>query len=605
MNLPTPEQLATLKANPTDHITLDYQRMLRRLGRASFYFFSKYLFGRTGLNDRAHHALSQFVQKVIVTPNGFGVAEDPRGTGKSWAITIPGPAWCLIQDPKECKARGWLPLGPEASIVVASYKTPFAANFVEATKNEMERNDLFLWLFGDLIPDFAGVKGATWSKEMFTVVRKGGVGPSVQAIGTESGSTSLHPVVVFIDDLINEINYKSAAEIASQVEWVEHSENLVEITRGSRIITQNEWSERGVNAALRRKNVTNPRSVSFFSRGRIVCDLCEKGRLLDKFGNPEECNHTDPGTDLSLPRRPILDTYLREPDRPYTMEDIERLKASLPRAIWYAQHENNPLAQAEMKWRESWLRYYTINMASDTLAARILSGAGPATVAGPTDPSRYIDTPVANMHVVVGLDPGLHRPAIVAAGLARVPAFGDVSFILDASSDALSPRDQFFLMFDLVRRWQARTLVYESVGLQDYIFNTIPVMAEAYERERGIKLPYWITRPNRESGRIIGSKVYKREGDKLTRIDAAISPFAEQRLIAVRRDISAFIDEYVKFDKGINFDVLDCFAMIIKAWKAQRPVTVDEAISIASQASIDRARFEDAASGAAGYGEGV
>lgn len=605
MNLPTPAELANLTANPTDHITVDYQRELRRLGRASLYFFSKYLFGRTGLNDVCHAALANFAQSVIVKPNGFGIAEDPRGTGKSWAITIPGPAWCLIQDAKECKKKGWLPLGPEATIVVASYKTPFAANFVDATRKEMESNDLFLWLYGDLIPDFAGVKGATWSKEMFTVARKGGVGPSVQAIGTESGSTSLHPVVVFIDDLINEINFKSATEVASQVEWVEHSENLVEITRGSRIVTQNEWTERGVNSALRRKNKANPRSIMFFSRSRVVCKACLPGRVLDQFGNPIPCDHLDARTDAPLPTRPILDHYLKEPDRPYTMADVERLKASLPRSIWFAQHENNPLAQAEMKWRESWLRYYTVEDIGGTLSARLLTGSGPVTVRGPVDLSRFADTPIRNMHVVVGLDPGINRPAVVAAGRALVPALGEVAFILDASSDALSPRDQFFLIFDYVRRWHARNIVFESVGLQEYILQTIPTMAEAYERERGVKLPHWVTRPNPDSKRIVGSRVYKREGDKLTRIDAALSPLAEQKLIAVRRDISAFIDEYVKFDKGTQFDVLDCLTMIVKGWKGSRPLSAEEAASIASQAADERGRFEEAASGAAGYGEGI
>src|SRR3990167_275831 len=216
--LPTPEQLALL--DKSDHVTRDYQAELARMGRASLYFFARYLFGRTGLNQRAHLPLCNAAQKIIVTPNALGVFEDPRATGKSNAITIPGPAWCLIQDAKECKHNGWLPLGPEQNYMVASYKTDIAAIFTNDTRLEMERNPIFAWLYGDIVPAYAGQKGTeTWAKERFTVNRKSGNGFSVMAMGTESGSTSLHPRVLFIDDLVNEIKYRSGSEGAQQGKW--------------------------------------------------------------------------------------------------------------------------------------------------------------------------------------------------------------------------------------------------------------------------------------------------------------------------------------------------------------------------------------------------
>src|SRR3990167_3789635 len=499
--LPTPEQLALL--DKSDHVTRDYQAELARMGRASLYFFARYLFGRTGLNQRAHLPLCNAAQKIIVTPNALGVFEDPRATGKSNAITIPGPAWCLIQDAKECKHNGWLPLGPEQNYMVASYKT--------------------------------------------------GNGYSVMAMGTESGSTSLHPRVLFIDDLVNEINYRSASEVAQQVNWMEHSNNLTDIMFGSPVGTQNSWTERDVNFALRDKNKKAPRSVFFFSRSRIVCDLCEGGRKLDDYGNPIPCGS---GWEHPLPARPILDHYVSDksdPPKPYLREDVDRLKATLPASIWWAQHENNPLAKAELKWREEWLRYYTIETrpeAGDQLNAVLVTGVGGLSGNDRrVDPNRLVYVPFSSMSVVVALDPGLRRPGIAAAGRIRVESLGDMLFVLDCSTDPLSPRDQFFLMFDWVLKWGAKRVAFERVGLQNYIQQTIPAMAEAYERERGRTLPYWIKRPNPDANRIIGVQVYKREGDKMTRTDAALSPFAEQRLIAVRRDCSAFLDEYIVFDK--------------------------------------------------------
>lgn len=597
--LPTAEQLSGLDLK--DHITLDYHRELKRLARASLFFFAKYIFGCSGLNDRAHLSLCNAAQRVIVTPHAFGVFEDPRATGKSHAITIPGPAWCLVQDTKDLVRRDLLPHGPGGNYLVISYKTPFAAIFTTDTRRRMEQMDLFRWLFGDLLPDFAS-KGTTWSKEMFTVVRPPGAsGISVMALGTEGGSTSLHPLTAFIDDLINEKNYKSPTEVASQVEWVEHSKNLTDIARGSRVLTENAWTERDVNFALREKNKAEPRSVFFFSRSRVVCDVCAPGRELDKFGNPIACDHP-------LPQRPILDHHLREPDRPYTMADIEELKRTLTRTIWYAQHDNNPLAKAELRWREEWLRWYTLTDADVErgMCAVLISGTGGVSGGeGRVDPGRLVYVPIRDMYVSVALDPGLHRPGLVAAGRAFVPHYGDMAFILDARGEEMTPRDQFFMLFDWVLKWGAQVMAFENVGLQGYIRQTIPTMAEAYERERGRTLPFWVKRPNPDAKRIIGVQVYKAEGDKCSRTDAAISPLAEQRLIACRRDLSPFIDEYTIFDKGKHLDVLEAFVMCVKTWRLVRPMSGEERFTIGAQAAIQRQEFEDAAVGTVGYGEGV
>ncbi len=606
--LPTAEQLASLDKG--DHITRDYQRELARMGRASLFFFARYLFGRTGLNTRAHVPLCNAAQKIIVTPNALGVFEDPRATGKSNAITIPGPAWCLIQDPAECKRRGWLPLGPEQNIMVASYKTDIAAIFTNDTRLEMESNPLFAWLYGDIVPAYGSQKGSeTWSKEKFTVNRKSGTGFSVMAIGTESGSTSLHPRVLFIDDLVNEINYKSASEVAAQVNWTEHSNNLTDIMFGSRVITQNSWTERDVNFGMRDKNKKAPRSVFFFSRSRIVCDLCQGGRKLDEYGNPIPCGS---GWEHPLPARPILDHYVSDksdPPKPYTREDVDRLKATLPAAIWWAQHENNPLAQAELKWRESWLRYFTIETRPESgdkrYAVLVVGQGGLSGNDRRPDPDRLLHVPCSSMSVIVSLDPGLHRPGISCVGRIRLEALGDMLFILETCTDPLSPRDQFFLMFDWTVKWGAHRMCFERVGLQNYIQQTIPAMAESYQRERGVELPYWITRPNPEANRIVGVQVYKREGDKTARIGAALSPFAEQRLIAVQRANTAFIDEYVIFDKGKYMDGLDSVAMTIKAAEGLNVMTDAERVRhrLAGRAAL--ALHKESNLGPNGYGEGV
>lgn len=604
MNLPTPEQIAGL--DDSDHVTAAYKEELIRRARANLFFFAKYCFGRHGLNERAHRPLCDAAQDIIVKPNAFGVFEDPRATGKSNAITIPGPAWCLIQDEKECERRGWLPLGPNATIIVVSYKTPIAAIFVDETRRTMEGDAIFGWLFGHLIPERRHGEGIQWAKESFTVNRTGGVGPSVAAMGTESGSTSLHPLVAFIDDLINEINYKSPTEVQTQVEWMEHSLNLTDTMRGSRVLTENSWTERDVNFSIREQNKRNPKSVFFFSRSRVVCDLCARGRKLDQYGNPIPCGE---GFEHPLPARPLLDNYVSRPYGPYTMDDVRTLYAKLPSQIRWAQHENNPLARADLKWREEWLRYFTIEndpAGGDQQCAVLVGGVGG--LSGnkhEVDPSRLVWVPISSMTVTVALDPGIHHPGICAVGRTRVNGFGDMAFILDTSTEPLTPRDQFFRMFDWLIKWGATRLAFENVGLQAYIEQTIPAMAEAYVQETGRQLPYWVRRPNREAGRIVGVQVYKREGDKVARLDSGLSPFAEQRLLAVQRRNRAFIDEYVIFDKGKYMDGLDATLMGIKAGDPNRKPTADEKEKVRHLAIRSKETYEQAHQGAVGYGEGV
>jgi hypothetical protein len=210
------------------------------------------------------------------------------------------------------------------------------------------------------------------------------------------------------------------------------------------------------------------------------------------------------------------------------------------------------------------------------------------------------------MSVTVALDPGLRRPGIAAVGRCRVEAVGDMLFVLDCSTEPLSPRDQFFLMFDLLLKWGARRLAFENVALQGYIRQTIPTMADAYENERGRTLPYWTKRPNPDANRIVGLTVSKREGDKIGRTDAGLSPYAEQRLIACRRDILSFTTEYAMFDKGRSIDGLEAVLMCVKADDSARPP--NEAAREATRLTAARqkaAYVQAAATGAIGYGEGV
>jgi len=591
MNLPKPSEIASL--SPTDHITRDLRAEVARRGRASLFFFAKYLFGRTGLNERAHQALCGFCQQVILRPNSLGVGEDPRGSGKSNAITIPAVAWCLIQDPAECRREGWNILGPETNIAVASYKVPFATIFISDTRKTITNNDLFRWAYPEIRP------GTTWREEFWSIERESTTGHSCMALGTESGSTSLHPMILIIDDMLNESNYQSPTEVQSSVDWVRHSVDLTAPLGGSRLIVQNEWSDRGVNATLRDDNRKQPFSAFFFSRSRVVCEDCDGGRVLDTYGNPIVCPHP-------RERRPILDTFLRDPEKPYTMADVEALKASMPRVQWFCQHENDPLALEERTWRESWLRKFIWDpqaLEAGSLVARMITGVGGLRgYSKEPDPDRIVSVAVEDMEVIAALDPGLVSPGLICSGRAHVPSVGEMVFVLDEGDETVkSPKDQMYWLFDCVIRYKASRLVFESAAVQDYLYQTIGASAEQFERDRGVELPWWLRQPNRDAKRIMGVRVDKVEGSKFTRVEAALSPLFEQRLVAIHPKISGWLDEYVIFPKGRRIDRLDAFAMTIKAWRLLRPLSADERQRI-EQGAVDNLRtFESAMQDGGGY----
>lgn len=592
MRLPTPAELAAL--SPHDHISIDYRREVARMGRASLFFFSKYLFGRTGLNNRAHRSFCDFAQQVILTPNALGVAEDPRGSGKSNGSTIPIPAWCFIQDPEECRRNGWVRLGPECNIAVASYKVPFATIFISDTQKTIENNDLFRWAYPEIRP------GTPWRTEFWSIERQRTTGYSCMALGTESGSTSLHPDVLIIDDMLNEENYMSPAEVDNAVRWVDHSVDLTATQGGARLIVQNEWSERGVNADRREKNKKNPFSTFFFSRSRVICDACCDGMPLDQYGNPIYCEH------LTHEARPILDTFLSDPEKPYTMADVEALKASMPRVQWFCQHMNNPLALEEREWRENWLRRFVwdpVALEAGGYVARMLLGSGglSGNLRVPA-PERVVLIPVEQMEVIAALDPGLVAPGLMCSGRAHVPGVGEVVFVLDEGNDSVrTPRDQMYWLFDCVHKYKASRLVFESVAVQDYLYQTIGASAEQYERERGVKLPWWLTNPNKDAARLMGVRVDKVEGNKQTRVRNTLSPLFEQRLVAVHPKISVWLDEYAIFPKGRRIDHLDAFAMTIKAWKILRPLSEAAAKAVEELAVADLMAFEHAMQEGSGY----
>jgi hypothetical protein len=224
----------------------------------------------------------------------------------------------------------------------------------------------------------------------------------------------------------------------------------------------------------------------------------------------------------------------------------------------------------------------------------------------PVDPDRLITIPVTSMEVTAAMDPGLVAPGLICSGRAFVPSVGEMVFLLDECKVTRpSPKEQLYWLFDCIVRYGAGRLVFEDAALQAYLWQAIPASAQQYEREKGVELPWWVTRPNKEAKRLIGAKVDKVEGNKWTRVGNALSPFFEQRLVAVHPGITGWLDEYIIHPKGKRIDRLDAFAMTIKAWREVGPLSDKLQKSLDEDIILSHERFEEAMSSGGGYNANV
>jgi hypothetical protein len=185
---------------------------LRDKADDSLYFFSKVVLGYKELVDHLHQPLAIKIQGY--RPNskqrrGFLL---PRGHFKSTILSKSYPLWRLAQN-------------PELRILILGESATVGEKNLRDIKWHIENNQLFRWLYPELIPAVIGAQ--KWTEKEILLPRQGTFDESsITATGVGVRLTGTHYDIIIYDDLVGEEASKSEAVMQDAISYFQWATGL-------------------------------------------------------------------------------------------------------------------------------------------------------------------------------------------------------------------------------------------------------------------------------------------------------------------------------------------------------------------------------------------
>lgn len=276
----------------------DLRQSMRQKCKDSLYFLCKAVLGFSEFQPEPHLSMCQHIQDKEVLRKLILV---PRGNFKSSAGSIGYPIWLLINDPNE-------------RILLASSTATLTQHFLRRIKSVFEKNELFQWLFPEVIPDWKAP--AKWSEAEIQIPRSG-IFPeaSIETMGVGGKVTGRHYGVMIFDDIIEEQAANSLDELEKVKVWHDLSEPLFD----------------------------NP------SQGRELV-IGTRWHVSDLYG---WLSKNDTRYNVYL-RRAVEEGQSIFPTR-FSLEWLENLRVFKPK-MFATQYMNDPLNEGIVEFSESWLK---------------------------------------------------------------------------------------------------------------------------------------------------------------------------------------------------------------------------------------------------------
>lgn len=246
--------------------------------------------------DVEAHAMSdmEWLKKVL---------ELPRGHLKTSMCTIGYPLWRVVHN-------------PSIRILLVSATGDNACKWITMLGDVARTNELFQWLFPEVIPDF---KTAKWTAHQLEFKRPTPFPEStIEGIGVGGTAVSRHYDLMIKDDLVNEDHLISDEVMQKQIDWHRRSHGLfVNPIKGEEIVVGNRWSFNDVISWVKE----NQPHFKQYSRAAI-----ENGV-------------------------PIW------PER-FTLDGLRRILEDQGPKIFSAQYMNNPVHEDSRAFDKEWFRFY-------------------------------------------------------------------------------------------------------------------------------------------------------------------------------------------------------------------------------------------------------
>jgi hypothetical protein len=550
----------------------------------SLFYFSKVVLGHSRLSPQLHGYMCRELERDTLRL----VMEIPRDHFKTTVASVSAPMWWALpfssEDEDLMSSLGysvewirWMKRAHYSSTrtLIASEVIGNARKIGSKISLHYESNAVFRFLFPSIIPKDSN----RWNQDSMSHNRMDGVyhgEGTYDVIGVKGALQSRHYDRIVEDDLVGEKAILSDNVMESTIEWHKKLPGAFDSdpsrpgALGDQLVIGNRWSHRDLNSWIRKNEIGYEFHTHAADGG--CCDLHPLGVPIF----PEE----------------------------FTTEKLAIIRATEGAYNFSCQFRNRPVAPEAVRFKESWLRYYSIDVWKEPVSSTEISnedakrianwqqlteenrmwamgleedrveamGATPqrlkkAIVHEVQDGETIPDTRAGELDRIALMDPnhsgeyGRSRNAILVIGIYNQPPAQRRIYLLDCWAETSSHEKWIDAALSttpghrgLVVKWRCHALYIESevAGQQGW---------KHFIRERMKSMGM------DGNFSVRGLKTERSENGKHRRIIGMESIYEGGFFWVRRRGVEPFIEEFSEYPNGASMDLLDLAGYFPQAWQ--------------------------------------
>jgi len=284
---------------------------LKTVALNDFFFFSKVVLNYRDLSPTLHGDICHFLMNL---KKGVALLNIPRGFYKSTLATICYPLWRAVRD-------------PDIRILVESKSERLASDSINEIRGRVQTAELFQLLFPERLPNFKS-KEARWSSKAASLRRpREWKEATFEAAGAGTRVIGRHYHLIIEDDPI----YPEFDQMTGM---------------------QSVPSDEDVQKAIGWHELRLPLMIPPATERLTLC----VGTRWKKYDFIDYIKRTTP--DLLAFERPAIENGKAIFPEQMSLERLSTLRASMSRYTWASQYMNSPVADADIVFRESWIKEF-------------------------------------------------------------------------------------------------------------------------------------------------------------------------------------------------------------------------------------------------------
>lgn len=485
----------------------------------SFYYFSKVVLGYDKMVGHFHLPVCEHIQNSE-EQRKRGVLMQ-RGSFKSTIVGKGYPLWrtCrlpyLVRDENGkstgvCSLEAYNPelLGCFRTLIVGESDT-VAKKDLKDPKWHVENNQLFRWLFSELIP--VDLNKTKWTDTEILLNRSKSYDEStIMTAGVGARMTGHHFDLIIYEDIIGEAAAQSQAVMEDACEWFDYAPGLLDDpANGEEILIGTRWKH-----------------------GKA--DLY--GKIMEQL--PEERLASGRVTGFKWYIRSATENGVPTFPERFPIEVLEEIRHRLGDYKYFCQYENNPIAPGTSIFNSEDLREYYVAEDKQTLTP---TNGGPA-------------VRLVRLYRIQVYDPATRSqkskalPAVVGVGEDSLHRM----FVLDTWSEKGSMGDGVEKMHVFHDRYRFSVSYYELAGQQQAV--------EDIELERQSQTTCRKCDKVHTKMRLEPVKARATDLSKEERIIEFLQTRIQEHRLFLRRGMNQLRKQIVEFPNGDTVDLLDALA---------------------------------------------